>query len=69
MEKIKARMMTGEQMGGQGGSEYAILVGVIVVIVAIAVAVFGPQLKTMWDNANKSMTDAAAASTSSGAGK
>lgn len=34
---------------GQGTTEYAILVGVLVVIAIIAIAVFRPKLQELWD--------------------
>lgn len=35
--------------GGQGTTEYAILVGVLVVIAIIAITVFRPKLQELWD--------------------
>ena len=34
---------------GQGTTEYAILVGVLVVIAIIAITVFRPKLQELWD--------------------
>ena len=34
---------------GQGTTEYAILVGVLVVIAILAIAVFRPKLQELWD--------------------
>lgn len=34
---------------GQGTTEYAILVGVLVVIAIIAIGVFKPKLQELWD--------------------
>ncbi|WP_079535167.1 class III signal peptide-containing protein [Phoenicibacter congonensis] len=34
---------------GQGTTEYAILVGVLVVIAILAIAVFKPKLQELWD--------------------
>ncbi|BAK45338.1 Flp family type IVb pilin [Eggerthella sp. YY7918] len=34
---------------GQGTTEYAILVGVLVVIAIIAIAVFRPKLQELWN--------------------
>lgn len=34
---------------GQGTTEYAILVGVLVVIAIIAIVVFRPKLQELWD--------------------
>lgn len=36
-------------MKGQGTTEYAILVGVLVVIAIIAITVFRPKLQELWD--------------------
>lgn len=35
--------------GGQGTTEYAILVGVLVVIAILAITVFRPKLQELWD--------------------
>ena len=42
-----ARLRHGED--GQGTTEYAILVGVLVVIAIIAITVFRPKLQELWD--------------------
>lgn len=34
---------------GQGTTEYAILVGVLVVIAIIAITIFRPKLQELWD--------------------
>lgn len=34
---------------GQGTTEYAILVGVIVVIAILAITIFRPKLQELWD--------------------
>lgn len=34
---------------GQGTTEYAILVGVLVVIAIVAIVVFRPKLQELWD--------------------
>jgi len=34
---------------GQGTTEYAILVGVLVVIAVIAIAIFRPKIQELWD--------------------
>ena len=38
-----------EEDEGQGTTEYAILVGVLVVIAILAIAVFRPKLQELWD--------------------
>lgn len=40
---------------GQGTSEYAILIGVIVIIVVVAVLLFGDKLTQLWNAANNQM--------------
>ena len=42
-----ARLRRGED--GQGTTEYAILVGVLVVIAIIAITVLRPKLQELWD--------------------
>lgn len=37
------------EMRGQGTTEYAILVGVLVVIAIIAITLFRPKLQELWD--------------------
>ncbi len=41
------RVLRGES--GQGTTEYAILVGVLVVIAILAIAVFRPKLQELWN--------------------
>ena len=36
-------------LSGQGTTEYAILVGVLVVIAIIAITVFRPKIQELWD--------------------
>ncbi|WP_139650921.1 class III signal peptide-containing protein [Raoultibacter phocaeensis] len=38
-----------EDVRGQGTTEYAILVGVLVVIAIIAITLFRPKLQELWD--------------------
>ena len=35
--------------GGQGTTEYAILVGVLVVIAIVAITLFRPKIQELWD--------------------
>ncbi len=44
----RARMKLREKKG-QGTTEYAILVGVLVVIAIIAITVFRPKLQELWN--------------------
>ncbi|PWC17699.1 Flp family type IVb pilin [Brenneria corticis] len=48
---------------GVSALEYAILAGVIVVIVASGVTLFGEQVNTLFDNANTSIQKAVDSST------
>ncbi len=45
---VRARRFMGNQEG-QGTTEYAILVGVLVVIAIVAIVVFRPKLQELWD--------------------
>lgn len=40
---------TMKSVKGQGTTEYAILVGVLVVIAILAIVVFRPKLQELWD--------------------
>ncbi len=44
-----ARWRMARREDGQGTTEYAILVGVLVVIAIIAITVFRPKLQELWD--------------------
>lgn len=37
------------ETSGQGTTEYAILVGVLVVIAMLAIAIFKPKIQELWD--------------------
>lgn len=37
------------QVKGQGTTEYAILVGVLVVIAILAITIFRPKIQELWD--------------------
>lgn len=43
---LRARL---SDVSGQGTTEYAILVGVLVVIAILAITVFRPKLQELWD--------------------
>ncbi len=45
---VQARRFAKAQEG-QGTTEYAILVGVLVVIAIVAIVVFRPKLQELWD--------------------
>ena len=38
-----------EDQRGQGTTEYAILVGVLVVIAVLAITIFRPKIQELWD--------------------
>ena len=38
-----------KQESGQGTTEYAILVGVLVVIAVLAIAIFRPKIEELWN--------------------
>lgn len=46
---ICERRGAGWRESGQGTTEYAILVGVLVVIAILAITVFRPRLQELWD--------------------
>lgn len=46
MLRLRARIA---EEKGQGTTEYAILVGVLVVIAILAITVFRPKLQELWD--------------------
>jgi Flp pilus assembly pilin Flp len=50
----KARLLATNKRG-QGTTEYAILVGVLVVIAIIAVIAFKDNIQTLWDNITNSI--------------
>lgn len=45
---LRARSKLREE-SGQGTTEYAILVGVLVVIAIVAITLFKPKLQELWD--------------------
>jgi len=48
--KTKVRLITAlSDESGQGTTEYAILVGVIVVIAIVAITLFRPKIQELWD--------------------
>ena len=52
--KARARTIARDERG-QGTAEYAILIGVIVIIAVVAVLLFGDKLAQMWNAANGQM--------------
>ena len=51
----KWRLRNGE--GGQGTTEYAVLVGVIVVIAIVAIPQFTDKIQTLWDAISDGIND------------
>lgn len=49
MRSQRERSMYGSKKKGQGTTEYAILVGVLVVIAIIAITLFRPKIQELWD--------------------
>ena len=43
------RQRSTRSLSGQGTTEYAILVGVLVVIAILAITVFRPKIQELWD--------------------
>lgn len=41
--------LKGKRYAGQGTTEYAILVGVLVVIAILAITIFRPKIQELWD--------------------
>lgn len=46
--EVAARTLL-RKRGGQGTTEYAILVGVLVVIAILAITLFKPKIQELWD--------------------
>lgn len=51
----KWRLQNGE--GGQGTTEYAVLVGVIVLIAILAIPTFSEKIQTLWDEIANGIND------------
>lgn len=66
MKKLLQALKRDER--GVSAIEYAILAGVIVVIVAVGVAGFGEDITALFDNASDALGDAVTASESAGGG-
>ena len=48
--KAEAAVLAAETEGGQGTTEYAILVGVLVVIAIVAIVAFRGRIQSLWDS-------------------
>lgn len=55
--KAEAAVLAAETEGGQGTTEYGILVGIFVVAVVVAVTLFREQVATLWSNATNAMNN------------
>ena len=53
--KAEAAVLAAETEGGQGTTEYALLVGIFVVSVVIAMTLFRTQVATLWSNVTNAM--------------
>lgn len=53
--KAEAAVLAAETEGGQGTTEYAVLVGVLVVAAIIAITLFRTQVATLWSNVTNAM--------------
>lgn len=55
--KAEAAVLAAETEGGQGTTEYALLVGIFVVSVVIAMTLFRTQVATLWSNVTNAMNN------------
>ena len=55
MVKAEAAVLAAETEGGQGTTEYALLVGIFVVAVIVAMTMFRDQVATLWSNVTNTM--------------
>ena len=53
--KAEAAVLAAETEGGQGTTEYALLVGILVVAVIVAVTLYRDQVATLWSNVTNTM--------------
>ena len=53
--KAEAAVLAAETEGGQGTTEYAVLVGILVVAAIIAITLFREQVATLWSNVTNAM--------------
>lgn len=53
--KAEAAVLAAETEGGQGTTEYALLVGILVVAAIIAITLFRTQVATLWSNVTNAM--------------
>lgn len=55
LAKAEAAVLAAETEGGQGTTEYAVLVGVLVVAAIIAITLYRDQVATLWSNVTNTM--------------
>lgn len=55
--KAEAAVLAAETEGGQGTTEYAVLVGVLVVAAIMAITLFRTQVATLWSNVTNAMNN------------
>lgn len=53
--KAEAAVLAAETEGGQGTTEYALLVGIFVVAVVVSVTLYRNQVATLWSNVTNTM--------------
>ena len=53
--KAEAAVLAAETEGGQGTTEYAVLVGILVVAAIIAITLYRDQVATLWSNVTNTM--------------
>lgn len=53
--KAEAAVLAAETEGGQGTTEYALLVGILVVAAIMAITLFRNQVATLWSNVTNAM--------------
>lgn len=55
--KAEAAVLAAETEGGQGTTEYALLVGILVVAAIMAITLFRTQVATLWSNVTNAMNN------------
>lgn len=55
--KAEAAVLAAETEGGQGTTEYALLVGIFVVSAIIAITLYRDQVATLWSNVTNAMNN------------
>lgn len=55
--KVEAAVLAAETEGGQGTTEYALLIGLFIVAVIVAMTLFRTQVATLWSNVTNTMNN------------